>query len=286
VKARTLLLMCSLSLASAPTAEAIAPLRGPEGWPLSSPDKSNDLRRRVPHKAQVAPGVPLPRPRPDVLEKTGTVKGAASNPVAAVPPAAPVPQAAPLATGHGVAGKIPTQTHAAETAKRAVEPVRGRGGVSMPPVSVQDAGGRVRIEAHDASVGQVLAALQESGLIQLSAPDQLSRTVNGTFIGTLPQVLSRILDGYDYFLRVTEAGTELHAFDAPSDAKAALRIGTGDANAASQSGSNGSNAASQNGVANKAEPAPPPVAAFALSSANPVSKARARVRVEQSAKRR
>src|SRR6516162_9723861 len=65
------------------------------------------------------------------------------------------------------------------------------GGAAMRPVSIRDAGGgRVQIEAHDASVAQVLAALQAAGLIRLSGSDQMSRTVSGTYTGTLPQVLS------------------------------------------------------------------------------------------------
>jgi hypothetical protein len=99
------------------------------------------------------------------------------------------------------------------------EPIKDNGGAAMPPVSVSDAGvGRVRIEAHEASLDQVLAALQDSHLIQLSAADPLSGTgtVTGTYTGTLPQVLSRILDGRNYFLRVTASGTELHAVSASS----------------------------------------------------------------------
>jgi hypothetical protein len=152
------------------------------------------------------------------------------------------------------------------------------GGAAMRPVSIRDAGGgRVQIEAHDASVAQVLAALQAAGLIRLSGSDQMSRTVSGTYTGTLPQVLSRILDGHSYFLRVTAWGTELHAIDASRDTNAASRSASGDANAALPSG-----------VASNAEaaPAPAPVAAFALSTANPVSKARARERALRSARTR
>ena len=115
----------------------------------------------------------------------------------------------------------------------------------------------------------------------------MSRTVSGTYTGTLPQVISHILDGYSYFLRVTTSGTELHAVDTSRDAKAALLGGAG-TNAASRSGSNESNAAMPSSVANKVEPAaaPVPVPAFTLSSANPVSQARARLRAQQAAKRR
>jgi hypothetical protein len=295
VKARTLLLMCGLSLAGAPAAERIAPLHGPDGWPVSPPDKGHDLRRRVPHTAQDARVIPLPRPRPYVLEKTGAIRDYALNAVTAGPPAAPMAQAAPLAapgpqnastpqpgstlfspTEQGAAGQTHRQTYAAETPKwAAVEPVKDNGGAAMPLVSVRDAGdGRIQIEAHDASVGQVLAALQESGLIRFSASDQLSRTVSGSYTGTLPQVLSRILDGYNYFLHVTPSGTELHALNPSSDANAALRSGSSDDNAALRSG-----------VGSNVEAATAPAPAFSLSRPNPISQARARARAQQAARR-
>lgn len=296
MKVRTLLLMCVLSLAGARAGERIPPLNGPDGWPFGPPE-GHDLRR-VPHK--VAPTIPLPRPRPYVLEMTGATRGDALNPITAVPPAAPLPQATPLAapvpqnastsqpgsavlgaTDQGVAGDTHGQTRTAETPKwAAVKPVKDNGGASMSAVRVTNAdGGRVRIEAHDASVGQVLAALQELGFIRFSASGQLSRSVTGTYIGTLPQVLSRILGGYNYnyFLTVTASGTELRAIDASSDTNAPLT--------ALPSGSSDNNAALPNGTGSNVEAATAPAPAFSLSSPNPVSKARARARAQQSAKR-
>ena len=306
MKARTLLLMCGLSLAGASVAPPIPPLHGLDAWPFGPPEKGPDLRRGVPHKAQVAPVIPLPRPRPDVLENTGAIRSDALNPVTAVPPAAPMLQAIPSAapgpqnastpqpgsallgaTGKGVAGETHRQTTAATPKRAAVEPVKDDGGAAMPPVSVRDAGdGRIQIEAHDASIGQVLAALQASGLMRLSASDQLSRTVSGTYTGTLPQVLSRILEGSTYFLRVTASGTEFHAVDMTNDADAALRSGTPDTHAALPSRSNDNNAALQNGAGSNVAAVTAPTPAFSLSPANPVSKARALARAQRSAKMR
>lgn len=299
MKARTLLLMCGLSLAGASAAQ---PLYGLDAWPFSPLENGHDLRRSVPHKAVI----PLPRPRPDVLETTGAIRGDASNPVTAVPPTAPMPEATPLAalgpqnastpqpasallgaTGKGVAGETHRQTMAETLTWAAVEPVKDDGGAAMRPVSVRDAGGgRIQIEAHDASVGQVLAALQASGLIRLSDSDQLSRTVSGTYTGTLTQVLSHILEGHTYFLRVTASGTEFHAVDMTNDANAASRSGMGDTHAAVQSRSNDDNAALRSEAGSNVEAVTAPTPAFSLSSANPVSKARALARAQQSAKRR
>jgi hypothetical protein len=274
VKARTLLLMCSLSLAGAQAAERIPLLYGPDGWPLGPPEKGHDLRRSVSRPAHDARVIPLPHPRPYVLEETGAISRPQSGSTLLG------------ATGQGAAGKTHRQTETAGTPKWApVEPVKDGGGAATLPVSVADAGdGRIQIEVHDASVGQVLAALQKSGLVRLSASDQLSRKVSGSYTGTLPQVLAHILDGYSFFLRVTASGTELHALDPSSDAKVVLRSESGDANAASRSGSS-DNAASPGGSGSSAEAAPAP-AAFALSAPNPVSQARARARAQQAAKTR
>src|SRR5262249_12660223 len=84
-------------------------------------------------------------------------------------------------------------------------------GASGPTVSVSDAGGgRIAIEAHEASLRQVLDALQVSHLIQFRGLDPVARTVTGTYTGTLPQVLSRILDGFNSFLQVTPSVTRRH----------------------------------------------------------------------------
>ncbi len=90
-----------------------------------------------------------------------------------------------------------------------------RPALAAPQVRVGDAGGgRVEIEVHGATIRQVLDALREAHLIQFRASAALSLTVTGTYSGTLPQVLSRILDRYNYFLQVTASGTRLRIVDA------------------------------------------------------------------------
>lgn len=144
----------------------------------------------------------------------------------------------------------------------------GASPASAEAVSVSDSGsGRVHVEAHDASLGQVLAALHESHLIDFSASDPLSRTVTGTYTGTLSQVLSRLLNGYNYFLHVTASGTELHVVNvASTDTDAALQ-----------------HEASSN-VDAAAAPAPPPP--VRLSVADLTSKARARAQERARARAR
>lgn len=72
--------------------------------------------------------------------------------------------------------------------------------------------GRLTIEAHDATVRQVLDALSAKRALRLRTSDALTRTITGTYSGSLPRVLSRILDGYDHVVHATAAGTELEVF--------------------------------------------------------------------------
>ena len=87
-------------------------------------------------------------------------------------------------------------------------------------VRVTDAGGgQLVIEAHAASVQQILDALGQSYTLRFKTPDALSRQVTGTYTGTLPRVLSRILDGYDHVIRSTNSGIELDIFETTQSAK-------------------------------------------------------------------
>ena len=70
-------------------------------------------------------------------------------------------------------------------------------------------GGRLTIEAHDATVQQILDALGQSHTIRFQASDALSQHVTGTYSGTLPRVLSRILVGYDHVIRSTSSGLQI-----------------------------------------------------------------------------
>jgi hypothetical protein len=70
-------------------------------------------------------------------------------------------------------------------------------------------GGRLVIEVRDATVQQIVEALGESRPIQLRASQVVLPHVTGTYRGILPQVLSRILDGYDHVIRSTSSGIEI-----------------------------------------------------------------------------
>ena len=56
------------------------------------------------------------------------------------------------------------------------------------------------VEAHDATVQQVIEALRASHKIEVMAPAELSRVITGTYSGTLLRVLARALSVLLVFL--------------------------------------------------------------------------------------
>ena len=64
--------------------------------------------------------------------------------------------------------------------------------------------GVVVVNASNATVAEILTALRETGYLHYRTPVDLSRTVSGTYKGTLQRVVSRLLDGYDFTLQVSD----------------------------------------------------------------------------------
>jgi hypothetical protein len=85
-------------------------------------------------------------------------------------------------------------------------------------------GGRLAIEAHDATIQQILDALGQSRTIRFQTSEALSRHVTGTYSGTLPRVLSRILDGYDHVIRTTPSGFQIDIVSTAQSAKFAAPV--------------------------------------------------------------
>jgi len=59
----------------------------------------------------------------------------------------------------------------------------------------------LRVEAQSATLQEVLAALNASFGLQYRTSTDLNRSVSGTYNGTLREVITRLLDGYDFFVR-------------------------------------------------------------------------------------
>jgi hypothetical protein len=69
--------------------------------------------------------------------------------------------------------------------------------------------GVVVVNASNATVAEILTALGETGYLHYRTPVDLSRTVSGTYKGTLQRVVSRLLDGYNFTLQVSDNRIEV-----------------------------------------------------------------------------
>src|SRR5215510_13450491 len=59
----------------------------------------------------------------------------------------------------------------------------------------------VQIEAQDASIEDVMAALGASFGLQYRGTATLDRRITGSYRGTLQHVIRRVLDGYDFIMK-------------------------------------------------------------------------------------
>ncbi len=64
----------------------------------------------------------------------------------------------------------------------------------------------VRVDARDAPIEEVLAALGQSFGLRYRSTASLDRKVTETYEGSLPRVVRRLLEGYDFILK-TQSGT-------------------------------------------------------------------------------
>ena len=72
-------------------------------------------------------------------------------------------------------------------------------------VHVRAEGGDIRVEARDATVAEILAALGERFALRLHGTPA-TRSVTATFEGSLRRVVARVLDGYDYVIEARDNG--------------------------------------------------------------------------------
>jgi hypothetical protein len=74
---------------------------------------------------------------------------------------------------------------------------------------VESGPGTLVVEAREATVEQVLETLSESRNFEFHTARPLTRVLSGTYTGTLPRVLARVLDGYDHVVQSTPTGIRL-----------------------------------------------------------------------------
>ena len=67
----------------------------------------------------------------------------------------------------------------------------------------------VHVEARDVSLQEVLAALQAKFNLHYRTDDALDTRKTGIFDGPLQRVTARILDGYDFAMKVTPQGIDV-----------------------------------------------------------------------------
>lgn len=79
---------------------------------------------------------------------------------------------------------------------------------------VSGAPNAVRVEARDASVNEVMAALVASFELRYRSPASLTRRVTGTYEGSLQHVVARVLDGYNFVMKTGSEGVEAWVYGA------------------------------------------------------------------------
>lgn len=73
--------------------------------------------------------------------------------------------------------------------------------VARAEVRLQGDTGAVKLEASDASVDDVLAALSARFGVSYQSSSPLTRRITATFDGPLSSVVTRVLDGYDFVIK-------------------------------------------------------------------------------------
>ena len=83
------------------------------------------------------------------------------------------------------------------------------GNAARAQVRVDGSSDAVHVEARDVPLQDVLAALHAKFNLYYRTDDALETRKTGIFDGPLQRVLARILDGYDFAMKVTPQGIEV-----------------------------------------------------------------------------
>jgi hypothetical protein len=86
------------------------------------------------------------------------------------------------------------------------------GGESAAEVHVSGTPDRIVLQASEATMPEILAALQSTFDLQVTLKGGTARQLSGAYSGSLRQVLSRLLRGEDYILRSTSDGMSVILF--------------------------------------------------------------------------
>ena len=83
------------------------------------------------------------------------------------------------------------------------------GNAALAQVIVDGSPERVHVEARDVPLSEVLAALQDKFNLHYRSDDALQTRKTGVFDGALQRVAARILDGYDFAMKITPQGIDV-----------------------------------------------------------------------------
>jgi hypothetical protein len=85
-------------------------------------------------------------------------------------------------------------------------------GESAAEVHVSGTPDRIVLQASEATMPEILAALRSTFDLQVTLKGGTARQLTGAYSGSLRQVLSRLLKGEDYVLRSTSGGVSVILF--------------------------------------------------------------------------
>lgn len=93
--------------------------------------------------------------------------------------------------------------------------------LALAPVWVQAAAlVTIRVEAKHTPVEQILATLNHEFHLQYKSSATLDREITGTYQGSLEQVLTKVLEGYDFILKNGDSGLEVRVLGIAARANA------------------------------------------------------------------
>jgi hypothetical protein len=93
---------------------------------------------------------------------------------------------------------------------------------SRAATDVQGQPDEMQIQAENATIGEIRHALSGKFKLSYKLPPTITRTVTGSYAGTLSQVLGRLLDGDNFIVSVSDAGMEVAVLQASGAAPVVL----------------------------------------------------------------
>ena len=98
------------------------------------------------------------------------------------------------------------------------------GSTAFAQVQVDGKPEAVHVEARDASLQEVLSALHDRFGLQYRSDDALETRKTGVFDGPLQRVAARILDGYDFAMKITPQGIDVLVLRQRQPGQAAVAV--------------------------------------------------------------